>query len=349
MRPFLLLLLFLKLSFASTQTAVYDSIIVKHQRQQRLVGVSVGIIENGKIIYSKAHGIANLETQTPVTENSVFKIGSLSKQFIATAIVKLAEERKLSLTDPVKKYFPDAPASWSAITIIHLLNHSSGLERESPAFDAMDNQPIDTLIKAAYGDTLIFPTGTSWQYCNLGYFMLADIIQQVTNQSFSTYMVQQVFTPSGLKNSKSTSLSELIPNRVAGYNSGYGGSWVNSINYVAIRPSGAFLSTLPDLLRWELNIQQQQFLNKKTWDSMWQPTVSTGGTQADGTKVYYGYGWNVSSFKKHHWVYHGGSLPGFRAMYYRFPDDKNAILILCNTDHANLTSLANELSEVWYK
>jgi len=161
-------------------------------------------------------------------------------------------------------------------------------------------------------------------------------------------MVQQVFNPAGLKNTRATSLTDLIPYRANGYYSGYGGVWLNSPNYVALRPSGAFLSTIPDLLHWELAIQQSSFLTKDTWNLMWQPTANTGNAQSDGTVVSYGYGWNVSSFKMHPWVYHGGSLPGFRAIYYRFPDDKNAILILCNTDHANLTSLANELAGIWY-
>ncbi len=346
MRFLFILLLLVQLSVLSAQQAAFDSIISNHLKTQNLVSLSVGIIEGGRIIYSKAQGKSNLETETPAGENSVYKIGSLSKQFIATAIVKLVHEGKLALTDPVNKYFTDAPKSWSAITIRHLLNHTSGLERESPAFDAMANQPDETLIKAAYADTLIFATGTRWQYCNLGYFMLAEIIRQVSGQAFSTYMVQQVFNPAGLKNTRATSLSDLIPNRVNGYHSGYGGAWLNSLNYVALRPSGAFLSTIPDLLQWELNIQQSAFLNKDTWESMWNTVVKTGTSSAAAS---YGYGWYVNTFKNHRLIYHGGSLPGFRAMYYRFPDEKNAILILCNTDHANLTSLANELAGVWFK
>jgi len=186
MRFLLIFLGFLQILSLPAQRSVYDSIISKHVTTQKLVGLSVGIIEQGKIIHSKGYGVTNLETETPARENSVYKIGSLSKQFIATAIVKLAREGKLALTDPVNKYFTDAPKSWSAITIHHLLNHTSGLERESPAFDAMANQPDETLIKAAYPDTLIFTTGTRWQYCNLGYFMLAEIIRKVSGQAFST-------------------------------------------------------------------------------------------------------------------------------------------------------------------
>jgi len=342
---FLVLWLF-QFSALSAQQTAYDSIILKHLKTQKLVSLSVGIIENGQIVYSKAHGIANLETETPANENSVYKIGSLSKQFIATAIVKLAQEGKLSLNDPVNKYFTDAPTSWAAITLSHLLNHTSGLERESPAFDAMANIPDETLIKAAYPDTLVFPTGTKWQYCNLGYFMLAEIIRKITGQSFSTYMDQQVFKPAGLKNSRTTNLADLIVRRANGYYRGYDGTWLNSLNYVALRPSGAFLSTIPDLLKWELNIQQSAFLNKESWESMWKTTVKTGPSNDAAS---YGFGWYVNSFKNHRLIYHGGALPGFRAMYYRFPDEKNAILILCNTDHANLTSLANELAGGWYR
>jgi len=348
MRSVFFLLFFIHLGFLFAQPAAYDTIILRHFKEQNLASLSVGLIENGKISYTKSLGMANLETLSPATDTTVYKIGSLSKQFIAAAVVKLAWEGKLSLTDPVNKFFPDAPGHWKAITVTHLLNHISGLRRESPAFDAMENKADLDLIRASYGDTLVFETGTRWQYCNLGYFMLAEIVRQVSGQAFSTYMEQQIFQSAGLLKTRTTTVSELVPARADGYWLGVTKQWLNSPNYIALRPSGAFLSTIPDLLKWELAIQQNQFLSKEAWSMLWRPGTPTGNKQTDGTGIDYGLGWNVSRFKNHLWVYHGGSLPGFRAIYYRFPEENNAILILSNTDHANLGRLANDLAELWY-
>ena len=348
MRTLFSLLFFIHLGFLFAQPEVYDTIILRHFKEQNLAGLSVGLIENGKISYIKSVGMANMETRSPATDTTIYKIGSLSKQFIATAVVKLAQEGKLSLTYPVHHFFPDAPESWKAITVTHLLNHTSGLRRESPAFDAMENKADLDLIRASYADTLVFASGSRWQYCNLGYFMLAEIIRQVTGQAFSTYMDQQVFKTAGLPNTRTTTVTDLVPARANGYWLGVTKQWLNAPNYVALRPSGAFLSTIPELLKWELTIQQNQFLSRESWSLLWQPGTSTGNKQSDGTGIDYGLGWNISSFKNHRWIFHGGSLPGFRAIYYRFPDEGNAILILSNTDHANLGRLANDLAKVWY-
>lgn len=333
----------------SAQPIAFDTIIDRHIKEQNLLGISVGIIHHGQIIYSKAKGLANIESNTPVHENTVYKIGSLSKQFIATAIIKLAAENKLSVHDPVHMYFPDAPSTWSGITIHHLLNHSSGLERESPAFDGMKSIGDEMLIKATYPDTLIFPTGTKWQYCNLGYFMLADIIRKVSDRPFISYMDRDIFKTYELASTRSTSLSDIVLHRSDGYIKGFGSTWLNAPNYVALRPSGAFLSTIPDLLQWELIIQKDQLLSHAQWESMWHPSIPTGETLTNGTKISYGYGWNVATYKNKRWVYHGGSLPGFRAIYYRYPDEKSAIIILCNVDHANLSKLAQDLAAVLLK
>jgi CubicO group peptidase (beta-lactamase class C family) len=127
--------------------------------KQKIAGLSVGIIKNGEIMTTKGYGYSNLEYEIPASENTVYKIGSVSKHIIATAIIKLVQEGRLSLKDPVYKFYDDAPIHWKEITIWHLLNHTSGLERESPGFDPMIQKPDSILIKAAYKDTLDFPTG----------------------------------------------------------------------------------------------------------------------------------------------------------------------------------------------
>ncbi|WP_295122699.1 serine hydrolase [uncultured Chitinophaga sp.] len=323
-----------------------DTFIENSMARQRIVGLAVGVIKDGKTVKSKGYGHANLELDIPVTPNTVFKLGSVSKHIIAVAIMKLIQEGKLKLDDPVKKFYPDAPSHWSAITIRHLLNHTSGLVRESPIFDAMATQPDSLLIRAAYKDTLVFPTGTKWQYCNLGYFMLADIIRQIDTRTFAEYMKKEIFEKNGLQNTQVTSLGDLIYGRAGGYMRLSGDTTVNALNYVALRPSGAFLSTINDMLKWEMLMQEGKILPKEKWQQTWQDLSATQATDTSSGATKYGYGWYVARYKNRKAVFHGGVLPGFRAMYFRFPDERTAVIVLTNSEPTNAAVIAQGVADM---
>jgi CubicO group peptidase (beta-lactamase class C family) len=344
---FCFILLLFSIAIEAQQLDEIDKLIAKQVNDQKITGLSIGIIVNGKIVMAKGYGLANVEHKIPASENTVYKIGSLSKQVVATAVMTLVQSGKIKLTDNVTNYFKDAPASWAGITIRHLLNHTSGLVRESPAFQPMQVQHDTVLIKAAYKLPLVFPTGTRWQYCNLGYFMLADIIRQVSGKPFTQFMQEEIFSKYGLSATQLTSSKMIVPHRAGGYVLAGKDSLYNATDYIALRPSGAFLSSITDMLKWELLMQNGQLLSKQNWQQMWRDTVRTG-VDSPGI-VYYGYGWNVSNFKSHLFVNHGGSLPGFRSIYYRFPADKTAVIILTNSDHTNAGVIAQGIAEILYK
>lgn len=323
-----------------------DTFIENTMARQQIVGLAVGVIKDGKVVKAKGYGHANLEFNIPVTTNTVFKLGSVSKHIIAVAIMKLIQEGKLQLDDPVIKFYPDAPSHWSAITIRHLLNHTSGLIRESPDFDAMATQSDSLLIRAAYKDTLVFLTGSKWQYCNLGYFMLADIIRQIDTQSFSEYMKKEIFEKNGLQKTQVTSLQNLVYGRAGGYVSLGGDTVVNALNYIALRPSGAFLSTIDDMLKWEMLMQEEKILPQRRWQQMWQDLSKTNETDMGNADIYYGYGWFVTRYKNRKTVFHGGSLPGFRAMYFRFPEERTAIIVLTNSEPTNTLVIAQGIADI---
>jgi len=323
-----------------------DKFILKQIGEQKIVGLSIGIVKKGKIIKAKGYGFANLEHKVPATENTVYKLASVSKQIIATAIMSLTQDGRLKLTDTVSKYFKNAPASWSNITVRHLLNHTSGLERESPAFDINLVQPDSILIKASYGDTLVFSTGSRWQYCNLGYFMLADIIRQVSGQPFKHFMMNEIFLKYDLDKTQITSPVVLVPGRADGYMLAGRDSVINAQEYTALRPSGAFISTVTDIMKWELLIQQNRILTKKNWTLMWSDVVKTDA--ANPKSEFYGYGWFKTTYKERELVYHGGSLPGFRTVYCRFPADGTAIVILTNSNQANPKIIADGVADILY-
>jgi CubicO group peptidase (beta-lactamase class C family) len=322
-----------------------DTFIENSMARQRIVGLAVGIIKDGKVIKTKGYGYSNLELNIPVTTNTVFKLGSVSKHMIAVATMKFIQEGKLRSDDPVTKFFADAPPHWGKITIRHLLNHTSGLIRESPAFDAMATQTDSLLIRAAYKDSLIFPTGSKWQYCNLGYFMLADIIRQIGGKSFAEYMKKEIFEKNGLMATRVTTLEDIVYGRAGGYVNLGKDTVVNALNYVALRPSGAFLSTIEDMMKWELLIQSGKILSGDNWEKMWGDTTKTGGTDG-GVPFSYGYGWYVSTYKNWKAVYHGGVLPGFRAMYFRLPDEKTAVVVLTNSEPTNALPIAKGVADI---
>lgn len=320
-----------------------DAIVQAHIQSEHIPGVTIAVINQGKVILAKGFGQANLELKSPATPQSVYAIGSVSKQLIATGILLLAQEGKLKLTDEIHHYYPKAPPTWQGITLRHLLSHTSGLIRESPAFDATEIQPDSILVEAAFPLPLVFPIGTKWQYCNVGYFALADIIRKVTGQPWAEFINQRVFNPLSMTSSRTTSLSDIIPNRADGY------VWKQdhfqrALAYRALRPSGAFVSTVLDLAKWDAALNTDQILTQASRQQMWTPIMLQ-----DGTSYPYGLGWEIDSWQGVKRMHHGGSLPGFRAEYARFPQSGLSIFVLTNGDGAKPGSIAQEIATLYLR
>jgi CubicO group peptidase (beta-lactamase class C family) len=312
-------------------------------KQQGIIGLSLGIVKNGRVIKAKGYGQANIELNIPASENTVYKIGSISKQFLAAGIIKLVQEGKLKVTDPVTKFIIDAPVKWNSITIRHLLNHTSGVPLDPPGFDGMKEQTDSFYIKTAFNDSLSYPAGSKFEYSNFGYFILADIIRLTSHLSFSEYMKKCIFDECGLNNTRTTSLREIIKNRAAGYIKTPNDSVQNAPDYVALRPSGAFLSNINDLLKWEMVMQNNKLLTQKSWNQMWGDTIKTPLTM-DGEAMYYGYGWMTNKLNGKKFVHHVGSMPGFKSVYFRYIEDNTAIIVLTNSDNADAYGIAFGIS-----
>jgi CubicO group peptidase (beta-lactamase class C family) len=342
MRPSIFFL-FLTLSLLPlTIVAQQDSIdvfIANQMEQQGIIGLSIGIVKNGKIIKAKGYGQASIELDIPASEKTVYKIGSVSKQFIAVGIMKLVQEGKLKVSDPITKFIKDAPSKWNSITIRHLLNHTSGLPVEPPGFDGMKEQADSIYIKEAFADTLSFAPGSKFEYSNFGYFVLADIIRVTSHLSFSEYMKRNIFEELGLSSTRTTSLDAIIQHRAAGYVKIANGSTLNAPNYIALRPSGAFLSNINDLLKWEMDMQNNKLLTQKIWNQMQEDKIKTPLTM-DNEAIYYGYGWLVNNVNGKQLMHHGGSLPGFRSLFLRYVEDKTAIVILTNFESTDTYRIA---------
>jgi len=342
----LLLFLFLPaLSFAQVDST--DIIVKQMMEQQKIVGLSLAVIKSGQPVVNKGYGLANAELSVPVTSETVIRLGSVSKQFFATAIMKLMEEGKLSIEDPVHKFFADAPEAWRPIKIKNLMSHTSGLQREAPAYDNFKIQPDIDVIRSAYNLPLAFKTGTEYQYCNLAYFMLAEIIKQVSGTPWQDYIHDKLFIPAGMNNTYLTDFYAIIPNRADGYMHNHD-TLVNATSMFAIRPSGGFLSTSSDMIKWEKVIREEKIILKKgDWEQLWQPFIKTSD-KAD-SKEYYGFGWAIDEYNGHKLIVHGGANIGFRSVYARFVDDGLSIIILTNTDEANPRGIANALADYYFR
>ena len=330
---FFALILLLTLPVAAQADKVDDYVKAQMERQH-VPGVSIIVIQDMKIVKSEGYGLANVELNVPVRPDTVFKIGSVSKQFIATGIMLLVEDGKINLDDSVTKYLEGTPETWKPITLRHMLTHTSGIVREAPGFDPLKIQNDADVIKTAYPLPLRFTPGEKYEYCNVGYFSLAEIIRTVSGKPWPEFLRERVFAPLGMNATRTTDMTELVTNRANGY-VWRNGKLQNAGIYFALRPSGAFLSTVLDLAKWDAALATGKILKQASLDQMWTPAkLNSGKTNA------YGFGWELEPIGTHKQVNHGGSLPGFRAQLTRFIDDKVTVVVLTNGDNANAAGIA---------
>ena len=347
MKSKMIILFLLVRVLAYGQADSTDIIVQKMMKEQKIAGLALAVIKNGKTVVNKGYGLANVELNVAVTERTVIRLGSVSKQFFTTAILKLMEEGKLSIEDHVHKFFPDAPETWRPIQLKHLMSHTSGLKREAPAYNNSIIQPDLVIIKSAYSLPLDFKTGEKYQYCNLAYFMLAEIIKQVSGMPWQDYIREKLFIPAGMKNSGMTDFYLIIPNRASGYMHKKN-VLVNADAMYAVRPSGGFLSTSTDMILWDKVLREKNIiLKKENWELLWQPFIKTSDNAT--SKEHYGFGWLIDELNGRKVVEHGGSNIGFRSYYTRFVNDGLSIIIMTNTDEANPAAIVRALSEYYFR
>lgn len=338
--PLVALVLLLTLTSA-VQADKVDDYLKREMERQHVPGVSVVVIKDGKIIKAEGYGLANVELNVPARPDTVYKIGSVSKQFIATGVLLLVQDGKISLDDNISKFLEGTPDTWKPITVRHLLTHTSGIIREAPGFDPLKIQKDADVIKTAYSLPLRFAPGEKYEYCNVGYFSLAEIISKVSGKSWPDFLHERVFAPLEMNATRATNMIEMVPNRANGY-IWRDGKLQNASIYFAVRPSGAFLSSVLDLAKWDAALESGKVLKQATLDQAWTPVKLNNGTTHP-----YGFGWELTPIAGHKRINHGGSLPGFRAQMARFVDDKLTVIVLTNGDNANAGGLTNGVANFY--
>ena len=300
--------------------------------------LSIAVLKDGKMLKMQSYGLANIETHSPAKSQTVYKIGSLSKQFIAAALMLLQQDGKINLEDGVSRYLDSLPSAWQSITIRNLLTHTSGLVRDAPDFDPLKVRPLNDDIKAIYPLPLDFTPGTQWDYSNMNYYVLAAIIGKVTGVNWNEWISEHIFKPCGMNQTRTTSMIDLIPNRASGYKRTIAG-WENADIWLALRPSGAFLTSITDLAKWDSVLYTNNLLTAASKKQMW-----TAMKLFDNTSAHYGLGWFIDSVNNHLRVHHDGGVPGFRSDFERFPDDKFSVIVLTNIGSANTERMAQNIA-----
>lgn len=307
---------------------------------------AVLVAQNGELLLSQGFGLADRDRNLPNTPQTKYRLGSITKQFTAMAILMLQAQEKLNVQDPVCRYIPECPATWQDITIHHLLTHTSGIPNftdfpDYVATRATPSPPEHTLVR--FKDRpLDFQPGEQWSYSNSGYIVLGYIIEQASGQSYEMFLQQEIFEPLQMQD---TGYDHNDGNLAMGY-TGTRSLWREadyidmSIPYAA----GALYSTVEDLYRWDQALYTEQLVSQELLDLMFTPHVDI-----PGTGVSYGYGWFVGEMKNHKFVAHGGGIEGFVTEMRRFIDDKVTIIILSNRDTTEVVSTANLIAEAILK
>lgn len=312
-------------------TAKLDALF-KTQFKADEPGATVIVVKNGKTLLRKAYGAADIATKTPLTPGTVLRLGSITKQFTAVAILMLMEEGKLALNDPITRFFPDYPTGGKVITIEHLLTHTSGIVSYTGKPDFGDgvtrNLSVAQMIDTFKNDPLEFEPGTQFHYNNSGYFLLGAIIEKASGLSYPRFLEQRIFTPLGMKDTAYEGFERSTAPRAKGY-SAKGTAFEPAAPMSMSQPyaAGALVSTVGDMAKWDAAITAGKLIKPASWKLAFtpyklNPEKSTG----------YGYGWGVRTFQGVPAIDHDGGINGFGTYALRLPQQKIFVAVLANRD-----------------
>jgi D-alanyl-D-alanine carboxypeptidase len=294
-------------------------------------GAAAIVVRNGEVLLRAGYGMADLEHGIAMRPEHVFRIGSITKQFTGAAILMLAQEGRLSLEDPLSRFFPDYPAG-DAVTVRHLLGHTSGIRSYTGMPEWAPTRRTDMgvaeLIALFRDQPADFAPGERWSYNNSGYILLGAIIEQLSGTSYGEFVETRIFGPLGMTGSSYGDAARITPNRIPGY-SRVGGEWVNAEFLSMTHPyaAGSLLSTVDDLARWDAAMARGALLGAAGWEQAVTPVLLN-----DGRSTGYGAGLSVGRIGPYRTVEHGGGINGFITNAIRVPKAGLFVAVLANAD-----------------
>lgn len=310
---------------------VYADSVMKSVYNNDAPGAIILVAKDGKPVYRKAFGLANLELGVRNEPGYLFNIGSMTKQFTAVSILKLAQESKLTLVDDIRDYLPDYNTHGRLIKIENLLTHTSGIPSYTEKPDFVQKMTIDytneEIVHYFMNDSLLFEPGTDWSYSNAGYFLLGLVVEKVSGKSLHEYIRENIFNPLGMNNTFFGSGEKIIPYHV----NGYSGSMDNPEPAVYTSwkwpyAAGDIISCVDDLLKWDTGLSEGKIVSNEWLEKAWTPFMLK-----DGRSTNYGYGWATGNYDGLRIIAHDGGFPGFLCSGVRIPAEKLYVVILSNT------------------
>jgi CubicO group peptidase (beta-lactamase class C family) len=312
-------------------------------------GCAVGVVRGGELVYGRGYGMAMLEAGLSFDTRTRVYAGSVSKQFVAAAVLMAAGRGDLTLDDEVRRWFPELSPIADGMTVRHLIHHTSGLR---DYLDLMGLAGIDfatpfsrleALELLARQQRLNFEPGTRFLYCNSGYFLLAQMVERATGQTLRRWADETLFTPLGMHDTRfHDDRREVVPRRAAAYSPGDDGTfavdWSPAFDLVG---SGGLLTTIEDLARWD-----RSFWDGSLGEDFWPDLLETGSL-ASGEDLDYAFGLHVDQYRGVPRIAHSGAMFGYRAYLARFPEQRLTLAALCNLSTADpggrLTKVADRL------
>ncbi|HLK60919.1 MAG TPA: serine hydrolase domain-containing protein [Chthonomonadaceae bacterium] len=327
-----------------------DDYIKRQMETRHIPGVSVAVVRAGKPILLRGYGLANVEANMPATKDTVYQLASVTKQFTATAVMILVQERKISLDAKITTYLSDLPTAWNQVTVRNLLTHTSGIKSYTnipprPDLSTVlrkDRTPME-LISTVAEEPLEFPPGERWDYSNTNFILLGVLIEKMSGKSYGDFLKERIFTPLGMTATRVNNLYDIIKNRAAGYSFKdgrlYNGEYVSPTGAFS---AGALVTTVVDMTKWDAALYSDLILPQPVLQQMWRPTKLNNGSFAN-----YGFGWSVDTYYDRKLIEHGGGIPGFSTQICRFVDDKLTIIVLTNLDTGDANTLAKGIASLY--
>jgi len=314
---------------ASAQT---DEVVRAQMREQKIPGVSLAVMRDGKIVKATGYGLANLELKVPVTPESVFHTESVGKTFTAVGVLILMEEGKVGLDDKITKYFPEVPL-WKDVTVRQLFTHTSGIADYVGEFggkslvDLQKNYTEDEIVRLISGEPLDFEPGEKRAYSNSGYVLLGALIRRVTGKNWADFLQERIFGPLAMTSTRVISEADIIPNRTSGYHL-VNGQWKNtdwvapSLNTLA---DGTLYTNVLDMAKWDEALSTEKILKRTTIDQMWIPIKLNSGTIFPQ-----GLCFRIDDVNGHRLAWKDGEFQGYTTIMSRYLDDHLTVVVLTN-------------------
>jgi CubicO group peptidase (beta-lactamase class C family) len=336
-------------AIASDLQARIDSLFVSWDKKDS-PGCVLGVIRDGKIIYQRAYGMADLERGVVNTPASVMDVGSISKQFTAACILMLERQGKLKLDDPIRQYLPEIPDYGAPLTVRHLIHHTSGIRDYLTLMDlaglpGTNDYPVEQIVELiSRQKELNFAPGSEYLYSNSGYFLLAEIVKRVSGQNLRRFAEENIFKPLGMSHTHiHDDFTEIVPNRSLGYLPLEKDGWQNGISIFDVVGDGAVMTTVGDLFLWDQNFYHNVLAGG---DPEFVEQLQTPGALNGGEKLDYAFGLHVGMYRGLKKVSHSGGWAGYMAMLQRFPEQKFSVILLANRDDIDAQFMADEVTDL---